>query len=157
MRYALTWRTLLFAAALWLTACAPDVEIESQKTVDGLTVYLGVLPAAMIQGHDAGHTEAVMHDGVPHGEHAYHVMVAIFDADSGERIEDATVVAEVSPLGSSPVQRSLEPMQIADTITYGNYFTMAGDGLYRIAVSISRPGAHAPVMLEFTYEHSARR
>lgn len=155
MRYRLTGKTLLLSAVLWLAACAPSAESESQKTADGLTVYLGVLPAAMIQGHDAGHTEAVMHDGVPRGEHAYHVVVALFDAESGKRIEDAVVEAEVAPLDLSPTRRSLETMMIADTITYGNYFTMRSDGLYRVSVRISRPGA-APVTLEFTYEHSTR-
>lgn len=127
MRYELTWRTLLLSAVLWLTAAAPAAHAESRKTAHGLTVYLGVLPAAMIQGHDAGHTEAVMHEGVPRGEHAYHVMVAIFDAENGERIEDAVVEAEVIPLGLSHVRRSLESMLIAGTTTYGNYFTMRGD------------------------------
>lgn len=156
MRDRFIWKTAFLIAALWLTAAAAAAETESGKTAGGLTVYLGVLPAAMIQGHDTGHTETVMHDGVPRDEHAYHVMVAIFDADSGERIDDAVVEADVTPLGLSPVRRPLEPMQIAGTKTYGNYFTMSGDGRYRITVRISRPGAAAAITLEFTYEHSTR-
>ena len=154
MRYELTWKTLLLCAMLWLAA-APAADAESQKTADGLTVYLGVLPTAMIQGEAEEHA-AEAHGDVPRGEHAYHVMVAIFDAESGERIEDAVVEAEVTPLGLSPMRRPLEPMRIADTTTYGNYFTMRGDGRYRISVGISRRGARAPVTLEFSYEHSTR-
>lgn len=148
--------TALLLATLGLTVAASADEIETSKTVDGLTVYLGVLPAAMIQGHAEAHEESTMHDGVPRGAHAYHVMVAIFDAQSGERVDDARVEAELTPLGLAPVKRPLEVMEIADVVTYGNYFTMPGDDYYRIVVSISRPQGTRPVLVEFRYEHRTR-
>jgi hypothetical protein len=122
------------------------------RTTDGLVVYLGVIPGAMIQGH----AEDPLHDAVPTGPHAYHVTVALFDAATGARVEDAQVDAEVTPLGLSPERRALEPMEIANTVTYGNFFTMRIRGPYRIHVSILRPGAERPATAEFTYEHTAR-
>jgi hypothetical protein len=146
----------LVSVTIMLPACASTADVDSYKTVGGLTVYLGVLPASMIRGHDEGHSEATMHDGVPRGSHVYHVMVAVFDAESGERIENAVVQAEVAPFGLSAVRKSLDVMVIAGATTYGNYFTMRGDGIYRISVSTARPGAVNPVALEFAYEHSTR-
>ncbi len=145
---------LLWALAASFGSVAADN--ANYKTSGGLTVYLGVLPAAMIQGHDKDHPEGGMHRGIPSGEHAYHVMAAVFNAETGERIEDARVEAGVAALGLTPVTQTLERMAIAGTITYGNYFTMRVGGWYRITFSITTPGVHEPVVLEFQYDHRTR-
>ena len=148
-------RYLLVGVALSsvTTGAAAD---DNYKTAGGLAVYLGVLSAAMIQGHQRGHSEEAMHGGVPRGLHAYHVMAAVFDAATGERVQDALVEARIAEPGLAGVTRQLEPMVIADTVTYGNYFQLSGDAPYRIDLSITRPGLATPVRVEFTYEHRTR-
>ena len=126
------------------------------KVAQGLAVYLGVLPAAMIQGHPVGHPETVMHGGIPRGRHTYHVMAAIFDARTGDRIKDAKVEARVTPPGLAGTTRRLDPMVIAETITYGNYFTLDSNGAYRVRLAITPQGTHQAVTMEFTYEHRIR-
>ena len=123
----------------------------SYQVENGIAVYLGVVPAAMIQGHPKGHPEQAMHGGLPRGRHAYHVMAAVFDATSGERISDATIEARVAPLGLAGSTRVLESMRIAETVTYGNYFAMPDPGRYRIVFSINLPGADKPIVMEFAY------
>lgn len=123
------------------------------KVIGGLAVYLGVLPAAMITGHPAGHSETTIHGGLPSGPHVYHVMVAVFDEASGARIADAEVTARVAPLGLTGTEKVLEPMTIEDTVTYGNFFDMRYSDTYRIKVEIRRPAAQQPVLVEFQYEH----
>jgi len=159
MRRESTSLLVLVAALAWALAgvnTATAADTRDHKAAGGLSVYLGVLPAAMIQGHPKDHPEEAMHGGVPRGRHAYHVMAAVFDADSGERSEDARVEARVMPLGLAGVTRRLQPMVIADTITYGNYFIMRGDGPYQIRISVTPAGAAQPVVLEFSYEHQIR-
>jgi hypothetical protein len=138
-----------------LTASAPGFggDNAGHQPAGGLSVYLGVLPATMVQGHPKGHAEEAMHGGIPRGPHAYHVIVAIFDAETGERVEDAAVEARVSPVGLSGITRRLEPMEIADTITYGNYFSLPSSDVYRITVTITRRAGVPPVTVEFDYEH----
>lgn len=46
-----------------------------------------------------------MHDGTPTGRHWFHLVAAVFDAESGQRIEDATVEAALTPLGLTSVSR----------------------------------------------------
>ena len=36
---------------------------ENFQAVDGVAIYLGVMPAQIIQGHPKGHPEARMHGG----------------------------------------------------------------------------------------------
>jgi len=97
-----------------------------------------------------------MHRGIPRGRDAYHVIAAVFDDESGERVENATVEARVSPLGLAPVTRPLESMQIAGTVTYGNYFTIRSNERYRILISVIRSGETNAVTLEFSHEHRTR-
>jgi hypothetical protein len=154
-------KTALRSAAVSLIVLAVPIaaafaQSASHRSVAGLAAYYGVLPAAMIEGHPAGHPEQEMHGGVPAGAHAYHLLVAVFDAQSGERIENAIVEARVTPLGLATVTRSLEPMTIAGTVTYGNYFEFSGDGRYEITLSVRRLETFDPVDIEFIYEHRTR-
>jgi hypothetical protein len=158
MRLHRTLLLMLAAALVWaLPAPATAADAGNHKIAQGLSVYLGVLPAALVgRGDKQDHTEAAMHDGAPGGGHDQHVMVAVFDAATGERVEDAIVEARVTPLGLAGVRRVLEPMVIADTVTYGNYFAMQGDGRYQITVSVMPAVAPRPVVLEFIYDHRTR-
>lgn len=144
----------LFWALMATGNAAAAEEGANHKTAGGLSIYLGVLPAAMIQGaHPPDHPEAEMHDGIPSGRHAYHITAALFDVETGERVEKAEIDASVAPLGLSATSRRLEPMEIADTVTFGNYFTMRRDGEYQIALSITPEDADEPVTVEFSYIH----
>ena len=120
------------------------------RTAGALTVYLGVMPAEIIKGLPA------MHGDVPAGPHEYHVVTAIFDATSGARVSDATVTAKVSGLGLSGPERTLEPMSIADTITYGGFFSLPGRDLYTIELAIRRSLTQQPVVVAFKYDHRRR-
>src|SRR6516165_10913759 len=117
------------------------------RTAGGLTGYIGVMPAEIVKG------QPPMHGGAPAGPHEHHIVVAIFDAASAARISDATVTAKVSGLGLSGSEKTLEPMNIANTITYGGFFNLPGADLYTITVSIRRPDRQQPVVLDFKYDH----
>ncbi len=139
-------------AALFLTG-AFAADVATHKVVNGVDIYLGVLPSEMILDHPQSHAEPGMHGGVPAGEHRFHVMVALFDAATGKRITGAQVKATVSELALSGTEKKLEPMLIADTISYGNYFIMSGNGIYRIQVQVRRSGVAQAIETEFEYRH----
>ena len=120
---------------------------DYRQTADGLTVYLGILPAAMVKGHEA------MHGGARKGPHDYHIVAAIFDAASSGRISDATVRAGIAGLAMPGYEANLEPMKIADTTTYGNFVRLPGADLYTIRLTIQRPGQQRPVVVTFKYDH----
>ena len=83
----------LCVALLTYNGPAAAVDNELSKTVDGLTVYLGVVPAEIIKGPGLHSLEQPMHGRIPRGPHEYHVIAALFDAASGARVSDATVTA----------------------------------------------------------------
>ena len=48
----------------------------------------------------------------------------------------------------------LEPMLIAGTVAYGNYFDLSGNGPYRIVVQIRRTGQPRVIEAEFVFKHA---
>lgn len=154
-RRSCAWALVLSLSMAWIgqsLAQAAGDGLYQRKS--GLEGYVGVIAAEITKGH--GSTKGPMHGGVPRGEHQYHVVAAIFDADSGERVGDATVTAQVSGLGLAGPTKSLEPMQIAGTVTYSGYFSLPGADLYSITLSIVRPGSSQPVKLVFSYDYRNR-
>ena len=121
------------------------------KSAGGLTVYLGVVPAEIVKTILPHSAERPMHGGPSSGSHERHIVVAVYDSVTAARITDATVTAKVSGLGLSGPQKTLEPMKIADTTTYGGSFNMTPD-LYTISVTVQRPGSQ-PAVLDLQYDH----
>lgn len=117
------------------------------RKADGLIVYYGVMPAEMIAGHE------MEHGGANPGKGSHHLVISVFDAASGKRVEDAQVSASVSAPGLAPETKRLDAMKIADTVTYGQFFRMTGKEPYRIAVEIRRPGTPKPAKVSFEYRH----
>jgi len=126
---------------------------ENFQVVDGIAVYLGVMPAQVIQGYPKEHLESKMHGGVPIKGHRDHVVVALFDDATGKRIENAKVKGSVMELGLAGQFKKFEPMKIANTITYGNFFDMPNKNIYHIKVQIRRPGIKRVVEVRFTHRH----
>lgn len=78
-------------------------------------------------------------------------MVVIFETASGKRITDASVLARISEPGLAPVQKKLEPMMVADAMSFGNYFSMGGAGAYSIKVTFVLPATKRRLETEFQY------
>lgn len=153
-------RGAILPRAVWLLALAlapgaalADITNESRQ-VAGMTFYLGIVPAEIVQGHPPGHPERDMHKGARSGRSKYHVVVAIFDAKTGDRIDDAEVRARVESVGvMSGQEKALEPMPIANAMTYGGFFDMAGTGTFRINLQVRRRGEPGPVEVRFEHAH----
>jgi hypothetical protein len=129
------------------------VAAQDYKTADGITVYLGVVPAAIVKTPPLRSAEQPMHGGMPRGIHQYHVIAAVFDAATNARVSDATVIAQVSGLGLIGTTKTLEPMEIANTTTYGGFFNLPGADLYTITLTVRKAGSQRPIVLDFKYDH----
>lgn len=144
---ALTLPVLLGVAPAW-------GDTHSDVLVDrGVAVYYAVVPAEMIRGHLRQHPEATMHGGIPGRPHAHHVLIALFDAESFERITDAEVTATVSEIGLAGQTKRLEPFTVAEALTYGNYFEFRPRTHYRVRIDVKRPGAEGASRVEFEFKH----
>lgn len=152
-----TFQTAVLASgALLFAGCGDFGDLpRSEQTVDGMTIYLGVVPAELVQGHSTqpGDPKA-LHGGTPKDRASHHIVVALFDARTGARISDARVRAGVGDHSyNHEPTRWLEAMQIDGTVTYGGFFLMQGRGVWRVHLEIHRPGAVKPTEADFAYEH----
>ena len=115
-----------------------------QTTVDGVVIYLGVIPSDIIaKDYGKGTPEYGMHGGPPADVHFHHLIVALYDAKTDDRIADAEVTATVQPVGMSGTTKKLAPFMVGNAMTYCNYFGLPSYGRYRIDLDIQRPGAPA--------------
>lgn len=142
-------------AVLLLTTSVVSGRAEetNSRVVGNVRIYLGIIPAAIVaRTHPATHTEGAMHGGVRSSADEYHVLIALFNESSGERIWNATVRARVAEVGLSGEEKPLEPMIINGTTTYGNYFTMKGTGVSRINVIVRIPST-GEINVTFQHKH----
>jgi len=149
LRYSIASIFTLVLTLTFLNAHA--AENTQYKIVDGLSIYVGVLPAEMLLGHSKGHEEREMHGGVPAGANRYHVVVALFDATSGKRITNAQVKIGGASIGIAAARKKAEPMLVNNLVTYGNYVTLPGQGPYKIQIEIKRAGVGKLIEVEFDY------
>ena len=158
-KYLLAHRTrrgvfaVLAALTVAIAAPATAADEDRERTVGDLRVVLGVIPAALLTDHPEQHDEATMHGGLPAGRGYYHVLVALFDRRTGQRITEADVHASVGELGFNPALRDLKPMNAGGVVTFGNFFAMPDTGPYQITVTVRTPKSPAPVDVRFVHSH----
>ena len=126
-------------------------DTESGYVVDhGIAVYYATIPAEIIRGHAKEHPEATMHGGIPRPRHAYCDGWVIRCL---QRITDADVTALVTEVGFAEEQKQLEKFTVADAVTYGNYFEMWPNSIYRIKVIVRAPAFKDEAHVEFQFKH----
>jgi hypothetical protein len=147
----------LFALALCSVITTAVAASGQAVVVNGIEVDYGIAPAAAM-----ARAAVSNQSGTPGWKwfHAgsHHLVVSLSEVKTGQRISDATVVATVMPLGLAPTTKPLLPIQINNTITYGNFFDFSpSSGPYRISLNITRSsaGAQEPVVAEFEYRPSS--
>jgi hypothetical protein len=140
------------AAAAWLPSgpCAAADDAMSRDAGD-VTVHLGVMPLAAAVEREASNPRDVTHDLMRFGRGTRHVVVALFNTRSHERITDAQVTATVTEVGLNAEEKPLKQMSSGNVISYGNTFTINPGAHYTIKIVVRRPGAHAPVDATFDY------
>ncbi len=147
---ALFGALLTCALVVFSSATSAD-HLGQTQTVNGLDVFLGLVSAEALRQHPDRypyHEQAKL----PSGKDMYHVMLALFDKDSGERITDAVVKARVAPLALGGPTRPLEPTLVAGALTYCNYFRISPSDTYVIQAEIRRPGVARMVRARFILE-----
>ena len=131
--------------------------VNGVQTVDDLTIYLGVVPAAVTRGHAPQHPERSMHGGVARpGLHDVHLLVAVFSRPTGERVTNAAVTARLHGTGNNRWTVPLKPMTVNGELTYGGYTSIGLEDDVMISVDIkraSRTARTSTVTAQFEYTH----
>lgn len=147
-----SWLARIGLACVLSTFVLASMGDSGQRvTVAGYDIYYGIVPTQIATQHPPAHEEQTMHGGVPSGRNAYHLLVALFDP-AGARVTQAQIKATVTELGLAGTSKALEPMRIGDTLSYGGYFILSGDGPFRIELAARMPGRTAPLETAFEFK-----
>lgn len=132
--------------------------VDPVVNANGLIIYAGVVPAAVVKLHPQSHAEATMHGGAPRGSNSFHYIIAIFDAKTGARVEEAEITATVSLPGHLESQSlRFDAMTIAGTVTYGAFVAYKSAGRHELVLNIKMRGAGEVIHAKFVDEYRAIR
>lgn len=143
----------LAAVAMLFVGTAFAYHSSGYKVANGLTIYYAVIPAEILRSYPEGSPEAIAHASIPRGKNVDHLLVAVFEGESMERITDARVTVRVRETGMGWAKKRLEPMMLYNALTYCNFFTFDKHPTYTIVIEVRRPGSPAVVTTEFEYKH----
>ncbi len=143
------WRWCVIATcALAIVLVSPTAAAQQSKTVAGLVVNLGIVPAEVAlqaEGHREAHP---LHP--PSG--SQHLLITLDEEKTGKRIGDAEVVIEITDPHGGVEKKPLLHTQAGGLPDYSELFRFGWSGEYTIRVVITRPGAK-PVEVHFTVNH----
>ncbi len=127
----------LFALALLPLLSQPTLA-QQRAERDGVVLYWGLVPAAIVSEK---HALEDMHGVVPKdGGQVHHLVIALFNAADGRRIDDAVVRAQLSEIGIADAPpKFLTPMPIHGQASFGQLFSVAKAGPYRFRIWVKLP------------------
>jgi len=125
----------------------------SHKRIEGMDIYLGMLPADSLRSRHAGSdADKKMYGGIPAGSGYFLINVTLRDAKTKAEIKDAQIEARVANLLSGET-RNLEVATINNAVSYGNYFQMPGKDPYTVTLQIRKAGAARAIEAKFDLKH----
>lgn len=149
---------VLFMAVTWCLVPVPAAwaaDTRLHQETESFRVDIGVIPAQTLRQRPAFIDEnKELHGDLLYRPDMHHLTASVLDARSGERVSDATVIANVRHQKwrhGLEVERPLGRMKTGGTITYGNFFRMADPGSYTITVKIYRPQGDRAEIARFSY------
>ena len=144
----------LLILALLLVACGagPRVaQVPGSARSGDLVAYVGIVPAAVAREHMAADATP-QHPPPKANVDLHHLVVALFDATSGARIEQAEVIATHLSPRRQPVRRVLSPMRTGDVISFGGEFEISKGSGHLFEIEARRPG-RKPARFSFGYDN----
>lgn len=146
------FRICLCAALVLMAAPAAQAkgELPRHQVIDNVSIYLGVLPLQMAMNEA---DELKLPARVYGEKNRYYVLFALFDKDTGKRIDAADVKVRVEALGGLDFsQKQLKPVHVEKLVSFGNYFRMADPDLYHIDFWVTPSGSDKVVSGTFDYQ-----
>jgi hypothetical protein len=129
---------------------------QSSQTVDDLTVYLGIVPAAITRGHRSEHAGEAGAGASLRSIHDIHVIAAVFSKNTGERIRNVTVSARFQGERGRAWIVPLRPMTVNDALTYGGFTSMGTNMNATVSIIVQRPSRtrrQRATVARFEYDH----
>lgn len=137
---------ILFA----LVYMATSAHAEHQKTVSGIVVNIGVVPAQQARGFPG---EAAAH-GNRQSSGTQHLVVSLSDAKTGAHVADAQVSVQIKDPKGNVEKKTLLRGNTGGMADYSETFRFGYSGKYAIRVVVALKGRKKPLNANFTWTHA---
>lgn len=135
-------RAVMGVVATALAAVALAAPGDQRQQNERITLYYGVMPTALAQVSLAPHASALdVHGAVRVAPDSHHLVVALFDTPTGQRITEATVIVRHIPPHGDATSKVLEPMTIGETKSFGTTFDVAPGRDHQFRIEVRRGAA----------------
>lgn len=125
------------------------------RQTGGLALHYGLVPAEMVLAVPRPQAEREMHGAA--GRSGSHLVLAIFDAESGQRVSQAEVVTHITLVGGASTTKRLELMKINELASFGAFVPVGAPGIYKIRFEVRRPGVEGTASAEFEHRVAETR
>lgn len=141
-----------FATALGVAfaLCTSVAAAQGTKTVSGLVVSFGIVPAELALRAD-GHRDLHPSNPPPGSQH---LLITLDDQKTGKRIGDAEVLIEVTDPRGHVEKKALLHTQASGFPDYSDLFRFAWPGKYAIRVVIVPQRNAKPIEAQFAVNHA---
>lgn len=154
---SLGFRIAAILSAVSLAAASASAGLDKGSVaVDSTIVFLGVVPAAQTGGHSSERAGDMKMGGAAASNiHNVHLVVALFDHGTRQRIADAQVSARFLGERGRRWSVMLKPMTVNGAMSYGAYSNMGADEKASIFIDVVRPFGRTSqnVTARFEYSH----
>ena len=127
------------AVAVAVAGAAQAAPTDQRQQNERITLYYGVVPAVLSQATLAAHPPAPeVHGAARPASDTHHLVVALFDTPTGQRITQATVTVRHTPPKGVAMSKVLEPMPLGDALSFGTTFVIAKGRHHRFRIEVRR-------------------
>jgi hypothetical protein len=121
-------------ALAWDAHAAPT---DQRQQNERITLYYGIVPAALSQAALGAHAPTPdVHGAVRTAPGTHHLVVALFDTPTGQRITQATVTVRHNPPRGAAMSKVLEPMPLGDVLSFGTTLVIAKGRNHRFRIEV---------------------
>ena len=157
----MAWSSVLLKLAAFLSAAAVAASPtyagleKGRVTVGSTIVYLGVVPATQTRDYSSEQVgDMAMGGASANSPNGIHLVVALFDHGTGQRITTAQVKARFIGERGRRWSTALKPMTMNRAMTYGAYSNMGGNNKASILIDVARRSAGRDQSMTARFEYN---
>lgn len=130
--------TGLAIGVIWTFGVGYAFEGETHKRVDGMDIYIGMIPGEPEWIRQLPRQEKLKVGRLP-GMHQYHLVVDLYDSGTGKRITGAEVAAEITGGGTGETTRILNRLRDNEILNSRYWFSLPKGSVYRVLLRLQIP------------------
>lgn len=153
-RLSVFWIVVYSLASLLIISVANAASYVWTKETPNYRIYMGIVPAELVQHQPRLLDEDKRLHNVRPGEKTgmSHMVVWVYHKPGNARVLDATLIAEVDPASGEKTIKPLEKMKLGLGVSYGNFFKVHQNSEHTVTLKIFNLNSNGFEEVVFTHQ-----